>query len=82
MGVADVLMLVCDGLTDCPTARLPDTIITVWQQTITQICLVHLLRNSSVGRASALGRDRQRPQARLHRADRDRRTVLAKFAEV
>jgi putative transposase len=40
-GVADVLMVVCDGLTG-----LPDAITTVWPATITQTCIVHLLRNS------------------------------------
>ena len=40
-GVADVLMVVCDGLTG-----LPDAISTVWPATITQTCIVHLLRNS------------------------------------
>lgn len=40
-GVADVLMIVCDGLTG-----LPDAIATVWPATITQTCIVHLLRNS------------------------------------
>ena len=40
-GVADVLMVVCDGLTG-----LPDAIGTVWPQAITQTCIVHLLRNS------------------------------------
>src|SRR3954451_793136 len=40
-GVNDVLMVVCDGLTG-----LPDAIATVWPQTITQTCVVHLLRNS------------------------------------
>jgi len=40
-GVADVLMVVCDGLTG-----LPDAIGTVWPATITQTCIVHLLRNS------------------------------------
>ena len=40
-GVADVLMVVCDGLTG-----LSDAITTVWPQTITQTCIVHLLRNS------------------------------------
>ena len=40
-GVADVLMVVCDGLTG-----LPDAISTIWSQTITQTCVVHLLRNS------------------------------------
>ncbi|TWD75015.1 transposase-like protein [Kribbella amoyensis] len=40
-GVADVLMVVCDGL-----AGLPDAIGTVWPRAITQTCIVHLLRNS------------------------------------
>ena len=40
-GAADVLMVVCDGLTG-----LPDAITAVWPQTITQTCVVHLLRNS------------------------------------
>jgi putative transposase len=40
-GVADVLMVVCDGLTG-----LPDAINTVWPQTVVQTCIVHLLRNS------------------------------------
>ena len=34
-------MVVCDGLTG-----LPDAISAVWPQTITQTCVVHLLRNS------------------------------------
>jgi putative transposase len=36
-----VLMVVCDGLTG-----LPDAITAVWPATITQTCVVHLLRNS------------------------------------
>ena len=40
-GVADVLMVICDGLTG-----LPDAIAGVWPQAITQTCVVHLLRNS------------------------------------
>jgi transposase-like protein len=40
-GVADVLMLVCDGL-----KGLPDAVATVWPATIVQTCVVHLLRNS------------------------------------
>jgi putative transposase len=39
-GVNDVLMLVCDGLTG-----LPEAVEAVWPQTITQTCIVHLLRN-------------------------------------
>jgi putative transposase len=40
-GVADVCMLVCDGLTG-----LPDAVSSVWSRTIVQTCVVHLLRNS------------------------------------
>jgi putative transposase len=40
-GVADVLMLVCDGL-----KGLPDAVAAVWPRTIVQTCVVHLLRNS------------------------------------
>jgi putative transposase len=40
-GVKDVLMLVCDGL-----KGLPDSVNTVWDKTIVQTCIVHLLRNS------------------------------------
>jgi putative transposase len=40
-GVNDVLMLVCDGL-----KGLPDAVEQTWPQTITQTCVVHLLRNS------------------------------------
>jgi transposase-like protein len=40
-GVGDVLIVVCDGLTG-----LPDAIAAVWPKTITQTCIVHLLRNS------------------------------------
>jgi putative transposase len=40
-GVRDVLMLVCDGL-----KGLPDAVNAVWDKTIVQTCVVHLLRNS------------------------------------
>ena len=40
-GVADVCLLVCDGL-----KGLPQAIGEVWPQAITQTCVVHLLRNS------------------------------------
>jgi putative transposase len=40
-GVRDVCLLVCDGL-----KGLPDAVSTVWEKTIVQICIVHLLRNS------------------------------------
>src|SRR6266536_981759 len=40
-GVRDVCMLVCDGLNG-----LPDAVSAVWEKTIVQTCIVHLLRNS------------------------------------
>ncbi len=40
-GVADVCMLVCDGL-----SGLPEAVASVWPQTVVQTCVVHLLRNS------------------------------------
>jgi putative transposase len=40
-GVADVCIVVCDGL-----KGLPDAVNTVWGKTIVQTCIVHLLRNS------------------------------------
>ncbi len=40
-GVADCLILVCDGLTG-----LPDAVANVWPRTVVQTCVVHLLRNS------------------------------------
>ena len=62
-GVRDVCMLVCDGL-----KGLPDAVSTVWEKTIVQTCIVHLLRNSfKYASEKGLGADRRRPQARLHR---------------
>ena len=40
-GVADVCMVVCDGL-----KGLPDAVSAVWEKAIVQACIVHLLRNS------------------------------------
>ena len=40
-GTRDVLMVVCDGL-----KGLPDAVTAVWDKTIVQTCIVHLLRNS------------------------------------
>ena len=40
-GVADVCMVVCDGL-----KGLPEAIAVVWPQAVTQTCVVHLLRAS------------------------------------
>ena len=40
-GVGDVCIAVCDGL-----KGLPEAITTVWERTIVQTCVIHLLRNS------------------------------------
>jgi transposase-like protein len=40
-GVADVCIAVCDGL-----KALPDAITTVWEFTVVQQCIIHLLRNT------------------------------------
>ena len=40
-GTRDVLMVVCDGL-----KGLPDAVNAVWEKTVVQTCIVHLLRNS------------------------------------
>lgn len=40
-GVADVLMVVCDGLRE-----LPESVTRVWLLAVVQTCVVHLLRNS------------------------------------
>lgn len=40
-GVADVCMVVCDGL-----KGLPEAIETVWSAALTQTCVIHLLRGS------------------------------------
>jgi len=40
-GTRDVLMVVCDGL-----KGLPDAVSAVWEKTVVQTCIVHLLRNS------------------------------------
>src|ERR1700676_4091467 len=39
--LGDVGMLVCDGV-----KGLPDAVSAVWEKTIVQTCIVHLLRNS------------------------------------
>ena len=40
-GVEDVCLVVCDGL-----KGLPDSVNTVWPDTLVQTCIVHLMRNS------------------------------------
>jgi hypothetical protein len=52
-GVADVLMLVCDGL-----KGLPDAVAAVWPRTIVQTCVVHRSRQETTRRfpvVSSLG---------------------------
>lgn len=55
-GVADVLMLVCDGLTG-----LPEAVNHVWPRTVVQTCIIHLLRASyryaSKAHYAAIARD-------------------------
>ena len=81
-GVRDVCMLVCDGL-----KGLPDAVSAVWEKTIVQTCIVHLLRNSfKYASKRDWGADRERPQARLHRGVRGRgarpvRRVLRQVGE-
>ena len=40
-GVADVCIVVCDGL-----KGLPDAINTVWELAVVQTCIIHLIRNT------------------------------------
>jgi putative transposase len=40
-GVADVCIVVCDGL-----KGLPEAITTVWERAIVQTCVIHLIRNT------------------------------------
>jgi transposase-like protein len=73
-GVADVCMVVCDGL-----KGLPDAIEATWPLAVAQTCVIHLLRNSFryAGRAT-LGRHRQGPTADLHRTHRGRRQTAVR----
>jgi putative transposase len=52
-------MLACDGLTG-----LPDAVGAVWDKTIVQACIVHVLSNSLKYASKRTGRDRQGPQPR------------------
>ena len=61
-GTRDVLMLVCDGL-----KGLPDAVNAVWDKTVVQACIVHLLRNSFKYASKRMGAGREGPQAGLHR---------------
>jgi putative transposase len=66
-GVADVLMVVCDGL-----KGLPDAVNAVWEKTIVQT--LHCAPPAEfvqIRVETGLGGTRERPQTRLHRGVRD-----------
>jgi hypothetical protein len=63
-GVADVCIVVCDGLTG-----LPDAIEATWPRALTQTCVIHLLQ-LPLRLAPGLAGHRQGPQADLHRGHR------------
>ena len=58
-GVADVCIVVCDGLTG-----LPDAVSSVWPQSIVQTCVVHLLRTRSATPAGGTGQPSRRTSNR------------------
>ena len=60
-------MVVCDGL-----KGLPDAVNAVWEKTIVQTCIVHLLRNSFKYASRRDSAPVGRPQAGLHRRVRIR----------
>ena len=60
-------MLVCDGL-----KGLPDAVSNVWEKTIVQTCIVHLLRNSFKYASKRDWAQIAKVQARLHRRVRIR----------
>ena len=68
-GIADVCILVCDGL-----KGLRDAVGAVWPLTTVQTCIIHLLAQQlPVRRPAGLGEDRPRPEAGVHRPHRGRR---------
>ena len=66
-GIADVLIVCCDGL-----KGLPEAIRTTWPQATVQTCVVHLVSvyRSAVRVEETLGVDHPGPASDLHRADR------------
>jgi putative transposase len=64
-GVADELMLVCDGL-----KRLPDAVGQVWPRTVVHLHRAPAAQQLPLRLQKGLGDDRQRPQTGLHRAVR------------
>ena len=75
-GTRDVLMVVCDGL-----KGLPDAVNAVWEKTIVQTCIVHLLRNSFNTPRKGTGRRSRKTQAGVHRRVRTRGLSLHSDAE-
>ena len=63
-GLADVLIVCCDGL-----KGLPDAIRTTWPQATVQTCVVHLVRNSLRYASKKHWVKSQRSPGDLHRAD-------------
>jgi transposase-like protein len=66
-GTRNVLMVVCDGL-----KGLPDAVNAVWEKTIVQRCMAHLLRNSFRYASKKDWAQIARPQARLYGGVRGR----------
>jgi putative transposase len=65
-GVADVCIVVCDGL-----KGLPESVITAWPLTTVQTCIIHLISQHLPRRLSqGLRRPQPRPAAGLHRPHR------------
>ena len=68
-GVADVCIVVCDGL-----KGLPEAITTVWPQTLVQTCVLHLIRNTFRYASRRYWEQMAKDlQPGLHRPDRGRR---------
>jgi len=65
-GVADVCIVVCDGL-----KGLPEAITTTWELAQVQTCVIHLIaQHLPLHRPAGLGSDGQGPAADLHRGQR------------
>ncbi|WP_079168169.1 transposase [Streptomyces colonosanans] len=75
-GVRAVLMLVCDGLSPCPTVNV------AWPQTVVQTCIVPCSQQPALRVPPGLGRRRPRRQVRLRRRRRGTgRQWLNEFSE-
>ena len=75
-GTRDVCMLVCDGL-----KGLPDAVSAVWEKTIVQTCIVHLLRNSFKYASKSVTGRRSRKTSSPFTQPRPRPEALDRFAE-